>query len=209
MRSYDQFCPVAVALDLVGDRWTLLMVRELLLGPKRYGELGEALPAMGTNLLAERLRRLESSDVIRARQEGGYELTARGRELEPAVLALARWGLAPLPARDDAKLFRPGWLLLSLQAMFRPEEAVGVHETWEYRIGDEVFWIRVDDGSVSAGTGDTENPDIVWITTADTFRAIGARRLSPVEALESGALRAQGAPAVIERALRIVPPPGA
>ena len=185
------------------------MVRELLLGPKRYGELAEALPAMGTNLLAARLRRLESAGIIGAREEGGYELTARGRELEPAVLALARWGLAPLPARDDAKTFRPGWLMLSLQAMFKPEEAVGVHETWEYRIGDETFWVRVDDGSIRAGAGGADDPDIVWTTDADTFRALGARRLSPLDAIASGTLRAEGAPATIERALRIVPPPGA
>jgi len=209
VRSYEQFCPVAVALDLVGDRWTLLMVRELLLGPKRYGELADALPGMGTNLLADRLRRMESGGVIGRADGRAYELTPRGRELEPVVLALARWGLEPLPAvADEAKLFRPAWLLLSLQAMFRPEEAAGVHETWEYRIGAEVFRIRVDDGRISARTGGADEPDIVWTTDADTFRALGARRLSPSNAVASGQLRVEGAPAAIERALQILPPPG-
>jgi DNA-binding HxlR family transcriptional regulator len=209
VRSYSQFCPLATALDTVGDRWTLLVVRELLLGPKRYGELAAALPGMGTNLLAERLRRLQAEDVIRRTGAPGYELTERGRDLEPAVLALARWGLPLLPTvADEERLFRPEWLMLSLQAMFRPEEAADVSETWEYRIGGQVFWLRVDNGTLSAGAGAGEDPALVWMTDPETFRALGARELSPAEALAAGQLRVEGDAAALQRALRIVPPPG-
>ena len=185
------------------------MVRELLLGPKRYGELAEALPAMGTNLLAERLKRLEAEGLVARAPDSGYELTERGRELEDVVLSLARWGLGRLPGPGrEAELFRPQWLMLSLRAMFRPEEAAAVHEEWEYRIGGDVFHLLVRDGSISAADGPATDPILTWTTDAETFRRFGTGELNPVEALASGRLTVEGEATVVERALRILPPPG-
>src|SRR5438270_8716701 len=97
-RSYDQYCAVARGLDVIGDRWTLLLVRDLLLGPKRYKDLLEGLPGIGTNLLAARLKELEAAGIVRRgvlpppAGSSVYELTDKGQALEPAILALGRWG---------------------------------------------------------------------------------------------------------------------
>lgn len=206
-RSYDQLCPLALTLDAVGDRWTLLVVRELMLGPKRYGELAEALPGIGTNLLAERLRRLEDHGVA-SREDGRYQLTARGRQLKPALLALGSWGLPLMESvATEDRLFRPSWLMLSLQAMFRPDRAAGVHETWEYRVGDDIFWLRVDEGEIDGGLGPARAPDLVVSIDEETFRGIGTRQIDPAQAMAAGRIGVTGDRARFLRALEIVPPP--
>ena len=123
--TYQQFCAVAAALDVVGDRWTLLVVRELLLGPRRYGELLTGLPGVATNLLADRLRRLEAAGLVA--QESGtdgrsrvYRLTDRGAELDGVVGALARFGIGLLPAEADGLAFRPEWLATAVRYLLRP-----------------------------------------------------------------------------------------
>jgi DNA-binding HxlR family transcriptional regulator len=123
--TYKQFCAVAAALDVVGDRWTLLVVRELLTGPRRYGELVQGLPGVATNLLADRLRRLEAAGLVA--QEPGpdgrarvYRLTDRGAELDAVVAALARFGLALLPDEADGLAFRPDWLATAVRFLLRP-----------------------------------------------------------------------------------------
>jgi DNA-binding HxlR family transcriptional regulator len=123
--TYQQFCAVAAALDVVGDRWTLLVVRELLAGPRRYGELMLGLPGVATNLLADRLRRLEAAGLVV--QEPGadartrvYRLTGRGAELDGVVDALARFGLALLPDEADGLAFRADWLATVLRFLLRP-----------------------------------------------------------------------------------------
>ncbi len=123
LRSYDQFCGLARALDLVGDRWTLLIIRELLISPRRYADLHEALPGAASNLLAERLRDLVREGVIVTRVVPAptparlYELTQRGRELEPAVLALTRWGGHRMLAGKRGDAFRPDWLVVAFRAL--------------------------------------------------------------------------------------------
>src|SRR5918997_566704 len=121
-RSYAQYCGLARALDVLGERWTLLAIRELLLGPKRFSDLLAGLSGIGPNVLSTRLRTLEAEGLVTKRRlpppaaSTVYELTGRGRELEPAVVELARWGVGLLgpPAEDDR--YRPGWLALSLRA---------------------------------------------------------------------------------------------
>src|SRR3954454_19011185 len=138
-RSYDQYCPAAKALDLVGERWTLLLVRELLLGPRRYGDLLEALPGIGTNLLSERLRRLEEANILRRRRldppagSTVYEVTEEGWELEPVLLPLGRFGLCMLGRRRRKEAFRPEWLALGLRSAVDVQAAAGLHETYEVR----------------------------------------------------------------------------
>lgn len=121
--TYQQFCAVAAALDVVGDRWTLLVVRELLIGPRRYGELLAGLPGVATNLLADRLRRLEAAGLVSQEPDGRvrvYRLTERGAELDGVVGALARFGIGLLPAEADGLAFRPEWLATAVRYLLRP-----------------------------------------------------------------------------------------
>jgi DNA-binding HxlR family transcriptional regulator len=138
-RSYEQYCPLAYALDLVGERWTLLIVRDLLAGPRRYTDLHRGLPGLATDLLTERLRKLEDAGVVRRRELPPpaaavvYELTERGGELGPAVLGLARFGLGLLgePSAADVPA-SPDRFALLLRVLFSPEGAPAAPETWVF-----------------------------------------------------------------------------
>ena len=133
-RGYNQFCAAARALDLLGERWTLLLIRDLLTGPKRYTDLLNGLPGIGTNLLAGRLKELESVGVVERNElpppaaSTVYELTERGRELQDVIGPLARWGLPLLERRGREQAWQPEWSILAMQATFRPERAAGVNE---------------------------------------------------------------------------------
>ena len=118
MRSYGQYCALAKALDVVGDRWTLLVVRELLLRPCRYGELQDGLPGVATNLLAERLRALEEGGVVTRDEDGRYVLTEWGNRLATPVGELIRWATVLMGDKHDSEAFRSRWLELPLQLMF-------------------------------------------------------------------------------------------
>jgi DNA-binding HxlR family transcriptional regulator/putative sterol carrier protein len=208
-RSYGQYEGLARTLDVVGERWTLLLLRELLLGPRRYKDLLEGLPGIGTNLLAKRLKHLESEDVILRKMlpppaaSAVYELTARGRQLERALHALARWGVDSMEAPADMDVLRPGWGVLAMQSTFRPERAGGVRETYEFRIGDDVFHLSVNDGSLKAEQGPAAKPDLVISTDVETLMAIGARQLSPADAAASGRAEVVGDPDASRRCVEI------
>ncbi len=124
MRSYDQFCALARALDVVGDRWTMLIIRELFARDSRYSDLRDALPGIATNLLAERLRQLQKAGVIEAYDAPPpvratvYRLTPRGRELRPAIRALVTWGVQLLAAGQGADTFRTQWLVMPVRILF-------------------------------------------------------------------------------------------
>ena len=131
-RSYPQYCGLARALDAVGDRWALLVLRELTLGPRRYTDLLDGLPGASTDMLAARLRDLEEAGAIRRRvlpppaASKVYELTARGHDLEPVLQSLAVWGTDLLTERRDDDAFQARWLSLQLRGRFRPDRAEGV-----------------------------------------------------------------------------------
>ena len=209
-RSYDQFCPVARSLDLVGERWTLLIVRELLLGPRRYSDLQEALPGIGTNLLADRLRRLEELGLAERRRLPApaastvYELTGRGRGLEPALLALAEWGLPLMDRAQPGDAFDAAWVLLSFKATFDPAAARGVRETYEFRIGDRCFHAAVDDGSLALTDGPADQPDLVIEAEPEDFIAVGTGAVPPEQAVAGGRVRIQGDPAALARSVAIL-----
>ena len=158
-KKFEQYCPVAHALELVGERWSLLIVRELLKGPKRYTDLADALPRIGTNVLAARLKELEACEVIVKRRlppptpAQVYELTPYGVALRPIVRELARWGLHSLPAPRDDENLAPGWLPDALETFFAPVAPDG---SFEFRIGDEVA--ALVDGEVVAGSVE---PDVM------------------------------------------------
>ncbi|HEY7380429.1 MAG TPA: helix-turn-helix domain-containing protein [Gaiella sp.] len=159
-KRYDQYCPVAHALDLVGDRWALLVVRELMHGPKRYTDLAEHLPGIGTNILAARLRDLEQSGIVAKRRlpppaaSRVYELTDYGRGLRSVMRELALWGARSLgPPTADDELF-PGWLANALDTVLAPIAPPG---RFEFRVGDEVA--SIVDGE--AQPGPVDEPDVV------------------------------------------------
>jgi DNA-binding HxlR family transcriptional regulator len=159
-KGYDQYCPVAHALDLVGERWALLIVRELMRGPKRYTDLAEHLPGIGTNILAARLRDLEACGLVTKRAlpppaaSRVYELTDYGRGLRPVIRELALWGARSVgPPTADDELF-PGWLENALDTVLAPIAPPG---RFEFRVGDEIASL-VDGG---AHAGSIEDPDVV------------------------------------------------
>jgi DNA-binding HxlR family transcriptional regulator len=159
-KHYDQYCPMAHALDLIGERWSLLVVRELMEGPKRYTDLAEHLPGIGTNILAARLRDLEAGGIVEKRTlpppaaSRVYQLTPYGEDLRPVLRELALWGARSLgPPTDEDELF-PGWLENALGTMLAPFAPPG---RFEFRIGDEIASI-VDR---QAQAGSVEDADVV------------------------------------------------
>src|SRR5947208_14161599 len=167
MRKFDQYCPVAHALALVGDRWSLLIVRELLHGPKRYTDLTNGLPGIGTNILAARLRDLEESGVVQKRTlpppaaSTVYELTEYGAGLKEALYALARWGARTIgPPGPDDELY-PEWGVNALPAPFDANAVRGLTETYVLVVDGDVFTARVVDGSLEATTGAAKDADVV------------------------------------------------
>ena len=197
-RSYDQYCTVARALDVVGERWTLLLVRELLAGPRRFKDLLGGLPGIGTNLLAARLKALEGEGVVRRATlpppagSSVYELTELGRSLGPVVTALSRWGSELLGERREEDDLRPAWAATALRSALQAGAVGDLREIYEFRIDGEIFHARVSGGGVEARQGPSEDPDLVVAGDTETFLAVVAGRLGAEEALDSGSLRAEG-----------------
>jgi DNA-binding HxlR family transcriptional regulator len=159
-KRYDQYCPVAHALNLVGERWALFVVLELMRGPKRYTDLAESLPGIGTNILASRLRDLEDAGIVTKRKlpppaaSRVYELTDYGRELKPVIRELALWGARSLGAPGEHEELFPGWLANAVDTVLAPLAPVG---RFEFRVGDEVASLVDGEGR----PGPVENPDVV------------------------------------------------
>src|SRR4051794_9419907 len=177
MRTYGDACGIARALDVVGDRWALLVVRDLLLGPKRFTDLRAGLPKVGPDVLAQRLRDLEGAGLVARRRLPApaasrvYELTARGRALEPVLLELGRWG-AGTPFPDGEITFGPDAAMLALKTMFDPRAARDVAVTYELRFGEERFHARVENGDLTIGRGGAEAPDATIETDPVTLAAV-------------------------------------
>ena len=148
-RRYGQYCAIAKALDALGDRWALLIVRELLFGGLRYSELQAALPGIATDMLATRLRELEAAGVIsRGPDARRYELTPHGLELRPVLEAVAVWGLGELSERSRDDAFDPKWLAFPISGMVRPERAIGVTLSIRLVVDGDETTLRVEDGHV-------------------------------------------------------------
>ena len=204
-KRFDQYCPVANALSIVGERWALLVVRELLRGPRRYTDLAAGLPGIGTNVLATRLRELEAGGVVHRRKlpppaaSTVYELTEYGAGLEEVIHAIARWGARSLglPRHDDD--LDPDWGLNAFRALYYPERARGLTETYVVRIDDDVFTVRLADGIPSVAIGASDDADLDVATDMPTFFALASGDLPPLEALEQGRVRIEGDPAALVR----------
>lgn len=212
-RSYGEACRFAYALDVVGERWALLVVRELLLGPKRFTDLRAGLPHASSNILSERLRDLEHGGVIQRRKlpppaaSTVYELTEWGRELEPIVTKLGAWG-ARSPIPPDSQEIGPDSIVLALRSLFDAEAAGEMDAAYELRLGEQRFRIRVANGELKLGRGGVEEP-VARIAFADapTFAAVLAGRLPLDQALTSGAAELDGSKQATKRFLRLFPMP--
>lgn len=197
-RTYAQLCGIATALDVIGDRWAALIVRDLLLGPLRFGELAGGLPGIGTNTLATRLRHLEASGVI-ARQllplpDRGtvYELTPYGRELEPVLMGLGRWGTRSMGRLPPDVASRSRWLVAAMLAFHDEARRVTRPTTWELRLTDGVFTVRADGAALTVAAGAPDAANLVITTLDEQLHRLLTRRLTPTEAIASGAASVDG-----------------
>jgi DNA-binding HxlR family transcriptional regulator len=161
VRSYHQFCALAKALDIVGDRWTLLIMRELLIRPHRYGELQDNLPGIASNLLVSRLRDLEENGVIAKTEDGRYAPTEWGEFLREPVLALVRWGARMMVTQDDVDTFQPQWLVHPIEMIFGGVEPSRVPFVAEIRTGDGTITMESSEGRVCVREGAASAPDLV------------------------------------------------
>jgi DNA-binding HxlR family transcriptional regulator len=211
-RSYDDACGAAHALDLVGERWALLVMRELMLGPKRFGDLRSGLPGISANVLTQRLEDLERAGVLTRRRlpppasAQVYELTPWGYEAEPIFQVLGRWA-ARSPTHDPSLPLSAASLLLSFRTMFDPARAKGVDATIALRLGAEEFRIRIRGGAIHADRGSAPAADLLL---EGQPRAVAAAVYGgvPLGALESeGALKLEGDRALAERFLTLFPLP--
>ena len=204
---------MAHGLDLVGERWALLDVRELLLGPKRFTDLREGLPHMSADVLAQRLRELEDNGIVERRTlpppaaSKVYELTEWGRELESVLIALGRWGArAPLSA-DEEPCMSLDSHIVSLQTLFDPELAGDFAPTVELRLGDSVFALEIADGRLEAARGAAAKPDIVIATDPRTLLGLAHRQIELADAIAAGDATVTGDKRAARRFLRLFPLP--
>ena len=205
-RSYDQFCAMARGLDVIGERWTLLIVRDLLLGPKRYKDLLEGLPGIGTNLLANRLREMEENGLLERAvlpPPSGvavYRLTSVGEALAPALTAIGRWGARFLrsgPRETDTMV--PRAYFVAMRGTFNPEAAGTLNATYEVRVNGLVFEVRIQSGRITTREAQASNPDAIMTMDVDTLNALMFRMLTPAAALASGRVHVDGDPDALEK----------
>ncbi len=195
-RTRGDGCGIAHASDLLGQRWALVVVRELLLGPKRFTDLRAGIPHISPNVLAQRLRELEKAEILRRRTLAPpaaarvYELTEWGRELEPAVLALGRWA-SRSPDFPLGAPMGPDSLVLALKTCFQPQKADGLDATYELWLGDIPYSLRVD-GGLDAERGEHRQADATLRSDPDTLAGVvfGGRPLG--QAIASGAVEVTG-----------------
>lgn len=212
-RSYQDACRFAYALDLVGERWALLIVRELLLGPKRFTDLRAGLPHASTNILSERLRELEHNGIVGHRKlpppagSSVYELTDWGRELEPVVRQLGAWGArSPLP--PTAHAIGPDSIVLALSSLFDPVAAGDLEATYEVWIGEESFRVEIAGGEVQLERGASEGPAATLVfPDAAAMAAVLTGQLRLEDAVSSGAMGVEGSKQAAKRFLRLFPMP--
>jgi DNA-binding HxlR family transcriptional regulator/putative sterol carrier protein len=211
-RNYREMCPVARSLDVVGERWTLLVVRELLLGPKRFKDLLTALSAMGTNRLASRLKALEAAGVVAKRtlpppaEVQVYELTEYGERLRPVIYCLGAWGSElPLQEDIDRDTARAELIALGLCAASPPELSADLDETYELHVACERFHVSAKRGTVTVRSGPAPvTADLVAECDLATFIELATGATSPSRAARQGRASFSGGSALSTRAFRIL-----
>jgi len=195
IRSYHQICSVARALDLIGERWTMLIVRDLMIGPMRYSELLASLPGITTNLLAKRLRTLQDLGILEKKEEEGplkgnfYALTEKGRALEPVLKALGDWGLHHGRPPSEKDQLNPRWLLFFLRRLYKKP---GKKALIEFRIQDRSFQFQIGGAQIEALEGHPLSPDLKIEGSAQAFMALLAGEKSFADLVSAKKLRAEG-----------------
>ena len=208
-RSYAQLCGIATAFDVIGDRWAALIVRDLLLGSLRFGELAEGLPGIGTNTLAARLKDLEGSGVVRRQllplPDRGtvYELTRYGRELEPILMGLGRWGTKSMGRLSPDVAARSRWLVAAMLAFHDEERRVARPTTWELRLTDGAFTVRAKGTDLTVAAGAPDDADLVITTGDEQLHRLLTHRLAPSEAVATGAVSVEGDVSELPRLLEL------
>ena len=213
-RSYGQYCGLTTAVELIGERWALLIIRDLLVGPRRYTDLKQGLPKIPTNILSVRLKELQDGGVVRRaplyRTGLVYELTPYGQQLEPIVLALGRWGFAQMGEPGPEDIVTPDSLTMALRTAFRPDAAAGLPAAdYELHVGDVVLRIEVAGSELRvaqlgrpaqpvAALPDGD-PDVVF-AAGPAVRKVVSGELTPTEAIDSGIIRVlRGEATLLER----------
>ena len=207
--GYQQFCALARALDVAGDRWTLLIVRELVPGPRRFTDLIDGLPGISRKLLTERLRDLEIEGLIArehlpppaARQV--YTLTGDGRDLAAAMAPLIGWGARRLGDRHPTQSFHARWPAVGMVGLADRQAAKGVREAYQYVVGDSAFFFTVDDGSIEVHDGWAETPAVIVTTDPETWADISSGKIKSSSAIDHGQLKFDGDRRAVERLRRI------
>lgn len=211
-RTYAEACGIPRALDRIGERWALMIVRELLLGPKRFTDLKTGLPGASPNVLSQRLRELEGAGVVRRRTlpppaaSRVYELTQWGRELEPVLTAIGRWG-ARAPAPPEGHGMSLDAHILSLRTLFDAELAGDFSTSLELRLGEHRFRATVGDGRLEIVPGAAHSPEAIVTTDAGTLLALAHRRRELADALGTGDVEIDGDRQAVERFVGLFPLP--
>ena len=211
-RTYAEACGIPRALDRIGERWALMIVRELLLGPKRFTDLKTGLPGASPNVLSQRLRELEGAGVVRRRTlpppaaSRVYELTQWGRELEPVLTAIGRWG-ARAPAPPEGHGMSLDAHILSLRTLFDAGLAGDFSTSLELRLGEHRFRATVGDGRLEIVPGAAHSPEAIVTTDAGTLLALAHRRRELADALGTGDVEIDGERRAVERFVGLFPLP--
>lgn len=217
MRAYGQYCGFARAVEVVGERWAFLVIRDLLVGPKRFTDLHRGLPGIPTNILTARLKEMEQAGVVRRRvlpRPSGsiiYELTEYGKELEEIVVQLGRWGAKTLGVPRPDETVTVDSMVMALRSTFRPEAARKLRVSYELRMGEIVIHARIENGKIAVAQGPLPDADLV-IEAGPAIKALLAREMTPREALASKAVQITGDRALLDRfveVFRIDPMPAA
>jgi DNA-binding HxlR family transcriptional regulator len=212
MRTYGDGCGIAHALDLVGERWALLVVRELLLGPKRFTDLRDGLPKASPNVLSQRLRELEEAEIVRRRKlpppAGAwvYELTDWGRELKPIAISLGTWALRSPTFPADAPVGTDS-VILALGTFFDADAAGDLTARYELRLGENAFSVRIADRGIEVDRGAADAPDAILETDPATLSALIWERRELAEALRAGDITIDGDQRAATRFLEVFPRP--
>lgn len=196
-RAYGQYCGFSRALELVGERWAMLILRDLFVEPKRFSDLQRGLPGIPSNILTARLKELEENGLVRRRAQPrpargvSYELTESGRELEPAVIELGRWGAKRLGEVRPYEVVTEDSMVMALRTTFRREAAGKAKARFELHLGEVVIHAVLRNGTLTAGKGPLAEPDLI-IEAGPGLRAVMAQEISPQEALKSKIVRITG-----------------
>lgn len=207
-RTYGQYCGMAHAASLIGERWALLIIRDLLVGPRRFTDLHRGLPRIPTNVLTNRLKELEEGGVVQRRilprPDGSvvYELTEYGQQLEEVALALGRWGAQTMGEPGPGDIVTEASLIMAMRTTFHPEAALGERLSFELHSGPVTIHFATDDGILTAGPGPLDHPDLVIETTPGLKRLMSGE-ITPASAIEQGIVTLTGDPALLTRFVEI------